>query len=114
MQNVAVFDNGGETFDRYTVIYLDEPVSNDPYYSDSYSYLAMSERPFHPQGFGQHGEIDLLPMQLKQLRKGKGQRLFSHLGKRISFESLPEDCKIVVKWDLAMDVLSKIEPTWEE
>lgn len=106
MENLAIFDNGGETFDRYTVIYLDEPVSDDPYYSDRYLYFAMSERPFHPQGFGQHGEIDLFPSQLKQLRKGKGQRLFSHLGKRIDFEDLPEDCKKAVKQDL--------EPTWDE
>ena len=100
MESLAIFDNGGETFDRYTVVYLDEPAGSDPYGNARWLYLAMSERPFHPQGFGQHGEIDLFPSQLKQLRKGKGQRLFSYLGKRINFEDLPEDCKKAVGQDL--------------
>jgi len=36
-----VFDNGGTTFDRYTVV-----IGNDIY--------GCSEHPFHPQGFGQY------------------------------------------------------------
>ena len=38
---VRVFDNGGRTCDRYTVIIGD-------------SYYGMSENPFHPQGFNQY------------------------------------------------------------
>jgi hypothetical protein len=43
-----ITDNGGATFDRFTVIYCDG------------TYLGSSCDPFHPQGFGQNGEdIDL-------------------------------------------------------
>ena len=112
MKNLAVFDLGEKFFDRYTVIFLDSPVSDDPYYSDRYAYLGMSDRPFHPQGFGQHGEIEIPLNALRQLRKGKGQRLFSHLGKLINFDDLPEDCQKLVNSDLAMDSLSQLEATF--
>jgi hypothetical protein len=44
----------------------------------------MSSIPFHPQGFGQYSTCQL----------GR------HLGKRIDFEDLPEDCQKLVKQDL--------------
>lgn len=47
---VRLFDNGGETFDRYTAIFT---------HDGEEWYLGMSEHPFHPQGFGQHGEGDV-------------------------------------------------------
>jgi len=51
---IVCFDNGGETFDRYTVIFLGEYT----HLTGGVSwYVGMSENPFHPQGFGQHGEI---------------------------------------------------------
>lgn len=110
---LAVFDNGGESLDRYTVIYIgkDYRISH-PYRSYLYPYLAMSDRPFHPQGFGQHGEIEIFPNDMRQLRKGKGQKLFSYLGKRINFNDLPEDCQKLVNIDLAMDSLSQLEATF--
>jgi len=74
MMKVKVYDNRGATCDRYTVILNAQ--------SD---YVGMSSKPFDPQGFGQHGE-GCLP--------GK------HLGKRIKFEELPEDCKKLVRRDL--------------
>ncbi len=43
MKNIIVFDNGGETFDRFTII---DRKSGD--------MIGSSENPFHPQGFGQH------------------------------------------------------------
>ena len=94
-KQVAIFDNGGRSFDRYTVIYLYEPV-----YTDRFFYVAMSKNPYHPQGFGQHGEMVLYANELTQLRKGKGRRLFSHLGERILFSDLPEDCQKLVIHDL--------------
>jgi hypothetical protein len=39
-----ITDNGGQTFDRFTIIYTDG------------TYLGSSCNPCHPQGFGQHGE----------------------------------------------------------
>lgn len=48
---VTLYDNGGETLDRYTAIFVT---------ADGESwYIGMSEHPFHPQGFGQHGEGDV-------------------------------------------------------
>jgi hypothetical protein len=45
-----------------------------------YPYLASSDAPYHPQGFGQHGES-------KEFLKGK------HLGKRVRYDDLPEQTK---------------------
>lgn len=78
--NIRCYDNGGKTMDRYTVIYMDQP----EYKHKTYACVGMSEHPFHPQGFGQH------------LTAMVGR----HLGKRIKFEELPEDCQKLVKRDL--------------
>jgi len=45
----------------------------------------MSGAPFHPQGYGQHGE-------------GKPGR---HNGRRIAWADLPADCRRLVEMDLA-------------
>lgn len=79
-----IYDSGMKTFDRYTVYFLDdifEARGNKP---KTTAYLAMSENPFHPQGFCQHGEG--VP--------GK------HNGKVISFDKLPPDCQQLVKREL--------------
>lgn len=78
--NIKCYDNGGKTFDRYTVIYMDDPERGH----NLFSSVGMSEHPFHPQGFGQHGAA----------RPGR------HLGKRIKFEELPVDCQKLVLQDL--------------
>ena len=44
---LAILDNGGETFDRYTFIFD----SQDP--RMKIAYWGASEAPSHPQGFGQ-------------------------------------------------------------
>jgi len=54
MQLYSVLDNGGETFDRYTLSFL------DPETGESMCYGA-SENPFHPQGFGQYVGDYLFP-----------------------------------------------------
>ena len=79
---VAVYDNGGATVDRYTVLY-------EPYEARGewfWPYIGMNCAPFHPQGFGQHGEAR--------------QRLVLS-DKVINFEDLPEDCQQAVRNDLA-------------
>lgn len=43
MKNVVIFDNGGETFDRFTII---EKKTGE--------MIGASCDPFHPQGFGQY------------------------------------------------------------
>lgn len=70
-----IFDTGPNgAFDRYTVAFKGYRVTGC---GMIYPYLASSDNPFHPQGFGQHGESS-------DFLTGK------HLGKRVSFESLPE------------------------
>lgn len=78
--HVLCYDNGGESFDRYTAVY--------PKRKGYWPYIAMSDDPFHPQGFGQHGE----------LRQPPGE----HLGALISFEQLPVNCQNAIRIDLGV------------
>ena len=80
-----IFDTGLDgPFDRYTVAFKGYRVpraigpSAPKGYGMVYPYLASSDNPFHPQGFGQHGES-------KEFITGK------QLGKRVRFDSLPAD-----------------------
>jgi hypothetical protein len=89
----SVYDNGGETFDRYAVYYkgrgsLEHPQIVEGRVLRYRALRGMSENPFHPQGFGQwcHG----MP--------GK------HNGKRIAFQDLPADCQRLVARDLETTV----------
>lgn len=70
-----VYDNGGATVDRYTVAFKGSYV---PHYGMVYPYLACNDAPFHPQGFGQHGEN-------REFLDG------AYLGKRVAFDTLPSD-----------------------
>ena len=79
-QPIRCYDNGGKTCDRYTVVYMAEP-ERQP---NTFAALGMSAAPFHPQGFGQH--CTAMP--------GK------HLGRRILFSALPDDCQKLVIRDL--------------
>lgn len=53
---LAIFDNKGQSADRYTVIYSD-PIAGETYADMYLGYRAMSENPFHPQGVGMYGEF---------------------------------------------------------
>lgn len=78
---VRVYDNQGETFDRFTVVFTGHYTHKT---NRSFVYLGMSENPFHPLGFGQHGETGYQPCDRPK---------YSHLGKKISFTDLPVDCQ---------------------
>lgn len=71
---LRVYDNGGKTFDRYTIIppryAKDSRERNGMWFA-----IGASENPFHPQGFGMHVAAE------------PG----THLGKRIHWDSLPVD-----------------------
>jgi hypothetical protein len=69
-----IYDAGSAFADRYTIAFKGYRL---PMHGMVYPYLASGDAPYHPQGFGQHGESEIF-------MTGK------HLGKRISFESLPE------------------------
>jgi len=69
MKNIRIYDNGGASFDRYTVVFM-----NEPEYQPARHALGMSEHPFHPQGFGQHcaampGNTSASESSLKTYRK---------------------------------------------
>ena len=83
LKRVIVYDNNGKTADRYS-IFLDGSV------------YAMSNHPFHPQGFCQYaGEAsELAP-------PGK------HLGKKISVKKLPDDVKAAICDRAIRDVIIK-------
>ena len=72
-----IYDAGESVMDRYTIAFRGYRNSRSRMV---YPYLSASENPFHPQGFGQQVDSHFF-------LDGK------HLGKRISFESLPESVK---------------------
>jgi hypothetical protein len=80
---IRCYDNGGRSYDRYTVAYTGRYRHKT---GGEFWYVAMSANPYHPQGFGQHGsstsQIDW--------------PTYGHLGKRIAFAELPDDCRKVV------------------
>jgi hypothetical protein len=70
-----IYDIGPGVVDRYTVCFKGYRDSRNWM---SYPYLACDAMPFHPQGFGQHGEA-------RNMIFGR------HIGKRIRFEDCPAD-----------------------
>lgn len=88
------YDNGGESLDRYTVVYkFPKFVKRGTYRQRYYEYVGMNAAPFHPQGIGQHGESNDKPID-----KPNGK----HLGKPIPFRELPTDCQRLVFQDLGL------------
>lgn len=81
---IRCFDNGGKTWDRYTVVFTHAHSFGLKGYTVG---VGMSQNPFHPQGFGQHFEYRNTDYNG---RSG---------GKRISFEELPVDCQRLVIGD---------------
>jgi hypothetical protein len=76
-----IFDNGGASFDRYTIAFKGYKL---PHWRGLiYPYLACNAYPFDPQGFGQHGE-------------GYSYITGRDIGKRIAFETLPIDVQTFI------------------
>jgi hypothetical protein len=107
---VRVYDNGGESADRYTVVFTGR-YDKGPRPGREFSYLAMSGAPFHPQGVGLHGSTENRPADVT-LEGPSGYRWppalgrKCHLGTRVSFTSLPADCQqlalqdYIALWDI--------------
>jgi len=76
---VRVYDNGGKTIDRYTLVV---PSVNTPGMLDMYGF---NDNPYHPQGFGQYAG------EYRQMGS------YSHLGKLVSLDSLPDEARRFVK-----------------
>ena len=90
---IRCYDNSGASIDRYTVVFTGHYRQKT---GGVFWYLAMNAKPFHPQGFGQHGENNV-PID---------RPTYAHLGKKIKFQDLPEDCQALVRqtyiylWDI--------------
>ena len=80
---VRCYDNGGETMDRFTIVYTGRYKGRD----GRCEYFGCNSEPFH--GIGQHGESETMI----------DKPSYKHLGKKIKFESLPEQVKIAVMQD---------------
>ncbi len=74
---LAVYDNGGKSFDRYTALY-GAPIW-EPSMGQTIPARFMSEHPSHPQGFGIFGEV-----------KAYDRAAF---GRKVRFADLPPDVK---------------------
>lgn len=87
---LRIYDNGGHTkpngtADRYTVVFTGKHDQSKPYHRRQSLYLGMSGNPYSPQGFCQHGHgNDPWPID---------RPTSSHLGKKIKWKELPEDCQ---------------------
>lgn len=89
MANIRIFDNGGETADRFTVVFMGTKQYNSAKGKYMYEMLGMSGNPTHPQGFCQHGEVC-------------GNWLQDGNGKEITLEDLPEECRKIVERELVL------------
>lgn len=70
---LRLYDNGGKTCDRYTVI---PPRWAAAYRAGAWwQAIAANAEPFHPQGFGQH--VTAIPG--------------AHVGRRVHWRELPAD-----------------------
>jgi hypothetical protein len=100
---IRCYDNGGDpdtggSTDRYTVVFSGAACVKAC--GGEYPYRAMSGEPFHPQGVGMWGSTKIQPCDTMGEKPGWhwppaiGRKC--HLGKRIRFEDLPEDCRKLV------------------
>ena len=84
---LAVYDNGGKSFDRYTALY-GAPLW-EPSYGRKVPARFMSEHPSHPQGFGIFGEVE--------------SHTRASLGRKVTFASLPPDVRRCIEADCSDD-----------
>lgn len=82
---IRCYDNGGETIDRYTVAYTGHYPRKTKGWFD---YVGMNSQPFH--GVGMHGQNEFNQID---------RPTYSHLGKKIKFSDLPEQCQKLVMQD---------------
>ena len=102
-KHVRVYDNGGPDVeggsgDRYTVIYSGRYFKGEGALH-AFQFVGMNASPFHPQfGVCSHGD-SRLPLDAPEGWAPQIGRKVEGLGRRIPFESLPDDCKRVVMQD---------------
>jgi len=98
-KHIRVYDNGGETADRFMVVFTGRYGHKT---GKNTWILTMSAAPFSPQGVGIHSTMPY--------NQRPDVPTYSHLGKKIKFTNLPEDCqKCVLQdykylWDLTDEI----------
>lgn len=91
---VRCYDSGPEFADRFTAVFTGNYRKRT---RGDFIHIGMSERPFHPQGVGQHGFSDTQIDTIKGSWGGPSiGRKHPALGKRITFAELPADCQKLV------------------
>jgi hypothetical protein len=87
---IRIYDNKGESNDRFTVVFTKKRINEE------FLYLGLNEYPYHPMGFAQHGYT----------KEMIDKPSYSHLGKKIKWNDLNDDCKKAVNetyqfvWDI--------------
>lgn len=79
-KKVRVYDNGGDTLDRYTIVFSGTYRKNP---RDGFLALGSDGNPFHPMGVGYPIWSDTMIDRPR----------YSHLGKKVRFEDLSVDLK---------------------
>jgi hypothetical protein len=85
---LAIYDNGGKTWDRYTVFYKPTAPLKDR--GEYIGYRGMSEDPYSPSGFGIYGELKAWEVAAYR------SRVYHHSAK---WSDLPEQVKKSVRQD---------------
>jgi len=84
---VSVYDNGGESFDRYTVVIAPQATPEEK------EFYGMSEKPLSPTGFNQY---------LGSYRDGYKEH--SELGIKLHSDDIPEAIMLAIKDRLTNEV----------
>ena len=97
---IRCYDNGGVdadggSIDRYTVVFTGRFCKGSGPFGTEWPYLAMSARPFHPQGFGQHGHTWNRAADVPESGWPPAMGRKGICGRRIAFGDLPPDCQEV-------------------
>ena len=89
---LAIMDNGGKSFDRYTVFYVPTKAEREanPHRGMNIIYRAMSEHPSSPNGFGISADMEAYKVAEFRYR-------FKH--QYAKWSDLPKDVKATVRRD---------------
>lgn len=89
---LAIYDNGGKTFDRYTVFY--KLPKDAEKYNGSYwiGYRGMSEDPFAPNGFGIYDEMKAHEVAAYRSSVYRHSAKWSDLPEQVK-KSVRQDCE---------------------
>lgn len=87
---LAIYDNGGETWDRYTVFY--KPQAGADYAYGWIGYRGMSEDPYSPGGFGIYSEMRAHEVAAYRNRSYRHSAKWSDLPEQVK-KSVRQDCE---------------------